>query len=63
MVSGTNVRRIAVHFCPAFAVISLASVLVAPYGARLAHRLQGPTLRRIFAAFLIAIGVKVAVSV
>ena len=50
-------------YLPAFAGISVASVLVAPYGARLAHRLTGPTLRRIFAAFLIAIGVKLAVSV
>ena len=39
------------------------SVLVAPYGARLAHRLKGPTLRRAFAVFLIAIGAKVAISV
>lgn len=50
-------------YLPAFAGISVASVLVAPFGARLAHRLTGPTLRRIFAAFLIAIGVKVAISV
>lgn len=50
-------------YLPAFVGISLASVLVAPYGARLAHRLTGPTLRRIFAVFLIAIGLKVAVSV
>jgi uncharacterized membrane protein YfcA len=50
-------------YVPAFVGISIASVLVAPYGARLAHRLKGPTLRRIFAVFLIAIGVKVAVSV
>jgi uncharacterized protein len=50
-------------YLPAFAGISVASVLVAPHGARLAHRLKGPTLRRIFALFLIAIGVKVAVSV
>jgi uncharacterized membrane protein YfcA len=50
-------------YLPAFAGIAVASVLVAPYGARLAHRLKGPTLRRIFALFLIAIGVKVAVSV
>ena len=50
-------------YLPAFAGISVTSVLVAPYGARLAHRLKGPTLRRIFAVFLIAIGVKLAVSV
>ena len=50
-------------YLPAFVGISVASVLVAPFGARLAHRLTGPTLRRIFAVFLIAIGVKVAISV
>ena len=50
-------------YLPAFAGISIASLLVAPFGARLAHRLKGPTLRRIFALFLIAIGVKVALSV
>ena len=50
-------------YVPAFAGISITSVLVAPFGARLAHKLKGPTLRRIFAVFLIAIGVKLAVSV
>jgi uncharacterized protein len=50
-------------YLPAFAGISIASVIVAPYGARLAHKLKGPTLRRIFAVFLIAIGAKVAISV
>lgn len=50
-------------YLPAVLGISIASVLVAPFGARLAHRLTGPTLRRIFAVFLIAIGVKVAIAV
>ena len=50
-------------YVPAFVVISAASVLVAPFGARLAHRLKGPTLRRIFAMFLLAIGAKVAIAV
>ena len=50
-------------YLPAFVGIAIPSVLVAPFGARLAHKLSGPTLRRIFAVFLIAIGVKVAVSV
>lgn len=50
-------------YLPAFVGISITSVLVAPYGARLAHKLTGPTLRRIFAVFLIAIGAKVAISV
>ena len=50
-------------YLPAFLGIAVASVVVAPYGARLAHKLKGRTLRRIFALFLIAIGVKVAISV
>jgi len=50
-------------YLPAFVGISAASLVVAPYGARLAHRLKGPTLRRIFALFLIAIGIKVAITV
>jgi uncharacterized membrane protein YfcA len=50
-------------YLPAVVGISVASVLVAPYGARLSHKLKGPTLRRIFAVFLLAIGAKVAISV
>jgi len=43
-------------YLPAFLGISITSVLVAPFGARLAHRLKGPTLRRIFAVFVIMVG-------
>lgn len=50
-------------YLPAFVGISITSMLVAPWGARLAHRLKGATLRRIFALFLLAMGVKVAISV
>ncbi len=50
-------------YLPAFVGISITSMLVAPYGARLAHRLKGATLRRVFALFLLAMGVKVAISV
>ena len=50
-------------YLPAFAGIALTRIIVAPYGARLAHKLRGPTLRRIFAIFLIAVAAKVAVSV
>jgi uncharacterized membrane protein YfcA len=50
-------------YLPAFIGISATSVLTAPLGARLAHRLKGATLRRIFAVFLVLMGVKVAVSV
>lgn len=50
-------------YLPAFAGIAAASMLVAPFGARLAHRLKGSTLRRIFAVFLVAVGIKIAISV
>jgi uncharacterized membrane protein YfcA len=43
-------------FVPAAVVIALASVLTAPLGARLAHRLSGPALRRVFAVFLLLVG-------
>src|ERR1700752_1362729 len=36
-------------YLPAFIGISATSMLTAPFGARLAHRLKGGTLRRIFA--------------
>ncbi len=50
-------------YLPALVGISSSSMLLAPLGARLAHRLPGATLRRIFAIFLIALMAKVAVSV
>ena len=50
-------------YVPAFVGISITSMIVAPYGARLAHRLKGATLRRIFAVFLVLTGLKVAISV
>jgi uncharacterized protein len=50
-------------YVPAFVGISATSMLAAPYGARLAHRLKGATLRRVFAVFLVLTGLKVAISV
>lgn len=41
---------------PAFAGIVVASVLFAPLGARLAHRLRPLALRRTFAAVLVVLG-------
>ena len=43
-------------FVPAAIAIALASVLTAPFGTRLAHRLSGQALRRIFAVFLVVVG-------
>jgi uncharacterized membrane protein YfcA len=50
-------------YLPALVGISITSMLVAPFGARLAHRLRGPTLQRIFAAFLLAMAFKLAISI
>jgi uncharacterized membrane protein YfcA len=45
-------------YWPAVAGIVLASVPMAPLGARLAHYLPGATLQRLFALLLVIIGVK-----
>jgi len=45
-------------YWPAFAGIAVTSVLFAPLGARLAHTLPVPVLRRFFALFLAVLGVK-----
>jgi uncharacterized membrane protein YfcA len=50
-------------YLPALVGISAASMLLAPFGARLAHRLPGARLRRIFALILAGLAVKVAVSI
>lgn len=50
-------------YLPAAAGIALASVLAAPLGARLAHRLSGGTLQRVFAVFLFVVGVALGFGV
>jgi uncharacterized membrane protein YfcA len=45
-------------YLPALAGISVASILTAPLGARLAHTLPVPRLKKIFALFLIALATK-----
>jgi uncharacterized protein len=47
-------------YLPATVGISLASILAAPCGTRLAHRLSGSALKRVFALFLVAAGTAVA---
>ncbi|MDQ3268758.1 MAG: sulfite exporter TauE/SafE family protein [Pseudomonadota bacterium] len=44
-------------YLPAAAGVAVASVLAAPLGMRLAHRLHGTTLKRIFAVFLVLVAV------
>ena len=39
--------------------MTCSSVLAAPLGTRLAHRLSGPALRRVFAVFLALVGLSI----
>jgi uncharacterized membrane protein YfcA len=45
-------------YLPALVGISITSVLVAPYGARLSHKLPVATLKRIFAVLLYVLGLR-----
>lgn len=47
-------------FLPAAAGITVTSLLMAPYGAALAHYVSGKTLKRIFACFLVAMAALLA---
>lgn len=47
---------------PAASALALASVLSAPWGVQLAHRLRGAHLTRVFALFLVTMGIAVALS-
>ncbi|MBA3485846.1 MAG: sulfite exporter TauE/SafE family protein [Lysobacter sp.] len=49
-------------YLPAAAAVAVASVLAAPLGMRLAHRLEGGTLKRVFALFLVAVAVGLLLS-
>lgn len=49
-------------YVPAAMGIALASVLVAPLGTRLAHALSGAALKRVFAVFLVAVGVSLLLA-
>ena len=49
-------------YLPAFAMISLGSLLSAPLGARLAHRLPVSVLKRLFSIFLAIAGVRILLA-
>jgi uncharacterized membrane protein YfcA len=49
-------------YLPALLGISVTSVFVAPWGARLAHRLPVGLLKKVFAVFLLALAAKLSVS-
>lgn len=44
-------------YWPAFACMSVASIALAPVGAKLAHTLPVPMLKRFFAGFLVLVGI------
>lgn len=50
-------------YLPAFVGIAITSFLVAPLGAKLAHRLPVATLKKVFMVFLVALAIKMAISV
>jgi len=58
--SGMPAGSVGYVYLPAAIGISIASLLVARYGVMLAHRVSGATLKRIFAAFLVAMAVLLA---
>lgn len=50
-------------YLPALLAIVLASILTAPFGARLAHRLPVKKLKKIFALLLYILGVRMVISI
>ncbi len=50
-------------YLPAVILISLVSYFTAPMGARLAHKLPIPVLKKVFAVFLLVLGVKMLLSI
>lgn len=63
LINGWNVAGLPPHsvgylYLPAMISISVVSSLSAPLGARLAHRLPVPTLKKIFAAVLLLLSAK-----
>ena len=49
-------------YVPAAIGVAAASMLAAPYGTRLAHRLDGASLKRVFAGFLVAVALGLALG-
>lgn len=49
-------------FLPAAAATAAASMIFAPWGVRVAHRISGAALKRVFAGFLVVVGLAIALS-
>jgi uncharacterized membrane protein YfcA len=60
--AGLPAGSIGFVFLPALGIILITSVLVAPLGARLAHRLPVRVLKRIFAGLLVALSAKMLLT-
>jgi len=67
LITGLNETRLPEHalgyvYGPALLGIILTSMLFAPLGARLAHRLPVPILKKVFAVLLAVLGIRMLVS-
>ena len=49
-------------YLPAAIGVAVTSIIAAPFGTRLAHAISGPALRRIFAIFLVAVGLSLVLQ-
>lgn len=68
LINGWNVAYQAEYlfgfvYLPAVLLISVMSYFTAPLGAKLAHKLPVPVLKKVFALFLLALGLKMLHSV
>ncbi|MDP3715622.1 MAG: TSUP family transporter, partial [Burkholderiales bacterium] len=60
--SGMPEHSVGFVYLPALAGIVIASMLLAPLGAKLAHRTPGPLLKKVFAALLFVLSTKMLFS-
>lgn len=49
-------------YLPAAIGVAIASVLAAPWGTRLAHAIGGTALKRVFAIFMVVMGISILVA-
>lgn len=49
-------------YLPAAIGVAVASVLAAPWGTRLAHAIGGTALKRVFAIFMVVMGISILVA-
>ena len=67
LVNGLSVKMLPAYslgfiYLPALFGISIASILTAPFGAKLAHTLPVSGLKRLFALLLMAVGTRMLIS-